>query len=421
MSTFLLVTATILPLATTLRVNTPCMALGGKKSSNVKLISDLEEFEHEVNAPAGPLLSVVRFTAQRCRGCIAMDPKFASLARKHKNEANFYEVKEDGGRVIFGQERVVRTPTVLYYCGDIGRVSGFPFGETPAEGSFLRDEYKRVASRMASLREVRRSALRPAMRYKSLVGMLRALVRAESLLEEEEKARPQRERMAKAEAERAAASGAAPSEAEAAAAAEKELVRTRAIREASALFEWIVGDSSGLLTSSDIDRCVEAIGGRAVITGRVGAGGSSGLYFADASTPPDGSEAKAFTDLIEGLHRALQVAAGGSSSDGLGLDDFTSLIVLHRNYERSKLKPDAEARAAYALLDAEGTGGKVPIERAASRIAGMTEVLPLPGLEAESSPDALGQLLTTFDLEEEGCASFKSFARIVMRSSPSAW
>ena len=95
--------------------------------------------------------------------------------------------------------------------------------------------------------------------------------------------------------------------------------------------------------------------------------------------------------------------------------------MLHRNYERSKLKPDAEARAAYALLDAEGTGGKVPIERAASRIAGMTEVLPLPGLEAESSPEALGQLLTTFDLEEEGCASFKSFARIVMRSSPSAW
>ena len=82
---------------------------------------------------------------------------------------------------------------------------------------------------------------------------------------------------------------------------------------------------------------------------------------------------------------------------------------------------DAEARAAYALLDAEGTGGKVPIERAASRIAGMTEVLPLPGLEAESSPEALGQLLTTFDLEEEGCASFKSFARIVMRSSPPAW
>ena len=82
-----------------------------------------------------PLLSGRRFTAQRCRGCIAMDRKFASLARKHKNEANFYEVKEDGGRVIFGQERAVgRTPTVLYYCGDIGRAERLPLWRDAGRG-----------------------------------------------------------------------------------------------------------------------------------------------------------------------------------------------------------------------------------------------------------------------------------------------
>ena len=42
-------------------------------------------------------------------------------------------------------------------------------------------------------------------------------------------------------------------------------------------------------------------------------------------------------------------------------------------------------------------------------------------VEEESAAPALEELLHTFDLEGRGYASFESFARIVMRSTPSAW
>ena len=37
-----------------------------------------------------------------------------------------------------------RTPTVLYYLGDIGRVGGFSFGPTPASGDLLKRELEQV-------------------------------------------------------------------------------------------------------------------------------------------------------------------------------------------------------------------------------------------------------------------------------------
>jgi len=65
----------------------------------------------------------------------------------------------------------------------------------------------------------------------------------------------------------------------------------------------------------------------------------------------------------------------------------------------------------------------VPTEQAARTIAKMCELLPMgeatPPAECEAG--ALQALLELFDFEAKGHLHFESFARIVMRTKPSAW
>ena len=362
-------------------------------------------------------VKVVKFVAKNCRGCLALKPKFESLAKAHMGDARFYEVNFEMARQVFGAEQVRRTPTVLYYCGPIGRVEGFAFGPTPAEGSMLRRDFDRVRAARAELAAVRPHALRPAQRYKALVGLLRAVVGARDRLEEECSSRgtsldalQKGGALAEARAEAAAAAAAAR------AAAQGELVA-----EAAALFAWVDRERKGFLDAQALTVVAEALSGASawgVTTGRVGAGGGSGL-------PTDPAELN--SKLADGL------AVAGGPNRTLDLDAFSNLWLLHRAHEKAKLKPEAEARAAFALIDADGSGGAVPMATAAATLAKMCVVLPLrpagkeapkmaPGEAAEEeSAEAIERLLRTFDLEAKGHVHFECFARLVMRSSPSPW
>ena len=366
-------------------------------------------------------VKVVKFVAKNCRGCLALKPKFESLAKAHMGDARFYEVNFEMARLVFGAEQVRRTPTVLYYCGPIGRVEGFAFGPTPAEGSMLRRDFDRVRAARAELAAVRPRALRPAQRYKALVGLLRAVVGARDRLEEECRSRgtsldalQKGGALAEARAEAAAAAAAAR------AAAQGELVA-----EAAALFAWVDRERKGFLDAEALAVVAEALSGASawgVTTGRVGAGGGSGL-------PTDPA------DLNAKLSDGLEVVGGPNRTLDLGA--FSNMWLLHRAYEKAKLKPEAEARAAFALIDADGSGGAVPMATAAATLAKMCVVLPLrparkeatkmaPNEAAEEaaeeeSAEAIERLLRTFDLEAKGHVHFECFARLVMRSSPSPW
>merc|ERR1719460_265702 len=118
-----------------------------------------------------------------------MKPKFDALVRKHGKNVRFYEVNLADGRTIYEAEGVKKTPTVLYYQGKVGRVGGFPFGPPLSSGAVLNKEFGLVQGAKADFGALSPSALTPALRYRALVGMMRALMTARERLEEEARSR----------------------------------------------------------------------------------------------------------------------------------------------------------------------------------------------------------------------------------------
>ena len=383
--------ATISIHAAAVRAATPLMA--------VQTIGSLDEFYDAMSDRES--LKVVKFVADNCRGCMAIKPKYASLAKKHANSAQFYEINFKAGRAVFGHERVQRTPTVLYYVGEVGRVCGFPFGPTPAERNTLRREFDAVLPRVDALRSLSEADLRPVLRYVALVNVLRAVANLPTRLEEER--------------QDALAAGAAPAtsaEAAAGAAAARAASQKTRADEAAILFAWLDGEGKGAITSVDLTKAISALGGPSVFTGRIGAGGGSGL-----PTEPE--------EVVAKLDEALALVGDAGALD---LPSFTNAYLLNTAHEKSNTKAGYEARAAYALLDASGSGGAVDVAHAAHTIASMCELLPLGDAAgdgggtppAECTQPALERVLGTFDFEERGHLHFDAFARVVVRSSPSA-
>ena len=101
----------------------------------IRLITSPEDFSEHVYASSA--VCCVKFTAPHCRGCKALKPKFERLFVEYRDRINFFEVEFSSARQIFGQEQVRRTPSVLVYCGDVGRVGGFAcvrWSRTPTSG-----------------------------------------------------------------------------------------------------------------------------------------------------------------------------------------------------------------------------------------------------------------------------------------------
>lgn len=366
----------------------------------VNTLGGLEEFDEQMGSAD---VMAVKFVAERCRGCMALKPKFDALAKSKASKASFFEISYKTARDLFEREGVKRTPTVLYFCGGVGRVGGFAFGPK-VDRDLVHTELEQVLRHADRLRELSPSALRPALRYKALVGMLRALAGAESLLEDEARARG----TTLAERLKSGALAKIRRDAYFAAAATRAAAQPERAADAAALFAWLDPEGSGCLTAADLTAVVDALGGDEAFTGRIGAGGGSGL-----PTEP--------SDLGPLLEAAVAVAANYGE---ICREAFVDLLMLHRMHEQATLKPEAEARAAYALLDSKGSGGAVPFDVASERIASMCAHLALDEgatLDGECKPAAIQRMLEAFDYEERGHLSFDCFARVVMRSAPSPW
>ena len=369
-------------------------------SMKVGSITSIDEFDEALDAK--PKIKVVKFVADNCRGCIAMRPKFDVISRKYADQAEFYEARLADAGKVFSREAVKRTPTVLYYCGDVGRVGGFTFGPTPARGTNLRREFEMVLSRVDLLQDLTPASLLPALRYTALVGALRALVSASERLEEDYKSRG-------VDYDSVCKGGAlARTRVEAAQefAARRIAAQPKRAQEAAALFSWLDTGGHGALGMPELHQMVDALGGMKRFSTRLGHahGGSTGL-------PEDPDE------LLQRLDGALQLPGHNGM---LTLASFTDIMLLHQRHEQSQRTPDATPRAAYALLDTANDGA-VPTEEAAGDIACIFEHIPSNAAAQEVMRDqaAIGAMLRTFDYEEKGHVSFECFARVVMRSSPS--
>ena len=371
-----------------------------RPSMELSSITSIDEFAASVHTK--PTMKVVKFVADNCRGCIAMKPKFELISRKYADQAEFYEARLADAGEVFGREGVKRTPTVLYYCGEVGRVGGFTFGPTPARGTNLRREFEMVLSRMDMLQALSPGSLLPALRYTALVGALRALINGSNRLEEDYRSRG-------VAFESVCNGGAlAKTRVEAARefAARRVASQPKRAEDAAALFSWLDTAGHGALRLDDLHRMVDALGGISRFSTLLGRahGGSTGL--------PENPD-----ELLTRLEASLQLPG----YDGrLTLPAFTDLMLLHHRYEHSQRTPDATSRAAYALLDTANNGA-VPTDDAARAIASMFDHIPWgdAALESVSEPAAIESMLDTFDFEEKGHMSFECFARVVMRSSPS--
>ena len=101
------------------------------------------------------------------------------------------------------------------------------------------------------------SALRPALRYTALVGMMRALTNAEALLEEEARSRG----TSLADRLQSGALARLRQEAYVSAAATRAAAQKARAADAAALFAWLDRAGKDFLTAADLAAVVDALGG----------------------------------------------------------------------------------------------------------------------------------------------------------------
>ena len=139
-------------------------------------LTSLESFNEHVRSPHRCCsVVVVKFFKDRCRSCLALKPKFEALAAEYRNAA-FYEVNVARGRPIFDQEQVWVTPSVLVYCGHVGRINGI--GASKQLASSTRRQLEQLMrgdpAKGAALAAVAPEAMEPFLLYADVVDALRA-------------------------------------------------------------------------------------------------------------------------------------------------------------------------------------------------------------------------------------------------------
>ena len=268
------------------------------------------------------------------------------------------------------------------------------YGKMP-ESTQIKYTLSRVLDRADSLRQLQVETLRPALRYKALVGMLRAVRGVGQRLEEDAAYR--------GEAPATPGSALAKTRAEAAEAAAKVRAASQAdnVALAAAVFDWVDRGGKGVVTVDDLMAAVEAVAAGDALTEATGL----------PSSP---------TELETAFKDALGTAGEGGE---MALPAFTNMMLLHMAHEKAKLLPLAETGAAFIAL---GGGRKeIPTARAAETIVEMAAVLPYgerSSLAAEAcEPSTVEAALTIFDYEERQCLHFDSFTRLVARAWPTPW
>jgi Ca2+-binding EF-hand superfamily protein/thiol-disulfide isomerase/thioredoxin len=387
-------------------------------------LTSLESFnEHVRSSTRCCSVVVVKFFKDRCRSCLALKPKFDAMAAEY-TDAAFYEVNVARGRSIFDQEQVKLTPSVLIYCGHVGRINGLGASKQLAldTRAQLKVLMRGDRSRACALAAVGPEAMDPFLLYADVVDALRAIRRSETLLDGV-----------------AGGSLTAPIDAEVmnarreiAAGAVDAAVSRLSLRERAdlrALFSHLdrrrageisiddlVTITNGLAPCDSSDVCMRSASMFA--PSRLAAAGVLFEY------RPLGSRLQLMRSVCSSTSQVLYEggeqqatrdppAAAEESAETLGPSEFIGLMALYAEDEAKKSSQPlvAKFRAAFAVLDAEGSGG-VPIATAAERLAASLR----PVSVALSHQEAIEEVLAAFDLEGTGVVTGIQFERMLART-----
>lgn len=386
-------------------------------------LTTLESFNEHVRSPNRCCsVVVVKFFKDRCRSCMALKPKFDAMAAEY-TDAAFYEVNVARGRPIFDQEQVKVTPSVLVYCGHVGRINGL--GASKQLASDTRAQLKVLMqgdwSRACALAAVRPEAMEPFLLYADVVDALRAIRRSQALLDGAAGASlmapvaPEviaaRREMA-ASAVDAAVSRLSPRE--------RALLRTlfshldrRRAGEIS--IDDLIAITNGLAPCESSEACMRSPD--LFAPSRLAAAGVLFEYQPLASRlrllRSVCSVSQAVHESGEHPWQSPDELAAKASAATLGPAEFIGLMALYAEGEAkmSSQPLTARFRAAFAVLDAEGSG-RVPIATAAERLSASLRPVCVP----LSRQEAIEEVLAAFDLEATGVVTSAQFEQMLART-----
>ena len=341
-------------------------------------------------------LAVVEFYAPWCRTCSAVAPRYEAFARKYQETqvlrekaagdgVAFYKVNFKENKKLCYAERVFALPTVHFYVPHVGRVNRFTLSASNVN-TRLRRELDRYmdepeegeASLVERLSQLRSEELEPVVRYKDVMGALKAL---------------------------AAYGGSQGCDADADAAAEDDnlsLVEQALGQDAGniahlrRLFAWLDQDGNGLLEGGELALAARALQGR---------GGSGG-------------RAARLLETIEG-------ALGGRDSIAIDRDTFVRLLT--KQAAADWASPEREYLAAFGELDLDGDGA-ISKQELLETVGSMCDVMSCGydergddlGVGDGTVAELLSAAFDGLDADDNGKIEYEEFVALMSGARPDA-
>lgn len=339
-------------------------------------------------------LAVVEFYAPWCRTCTSVAPKYEAFARKYSeleegdggsdsggggDGVAFFKVNFKENKRLCYTERVFALPTVHFYVPHVGRVNRFTLSASNANAR-LRRELSRYmdapedgeVSLVERLSQLQSQELEPVVRYKDVMGALKAL---------------------------AAYGDSALSDADADAEDEKLSLVEQALGQDAGniahlqrLFAFLDQDGNGLLEGDELALAARALQGR---------GGSGGRA----------------ARLLE----TIEDARGGRDSIAIDRDTFVRLLT--KQAAADWASPEREYLAAFGELDVDGDG-TVSKEELLETVGSMCDVMKCDPEEGELGDATVAELLSAafdaMDADESGAIEYEEFVALMSGARPDA-
>ena len=364
-------------------------------------------------------LTVVKFFAPWCRTCRATSAPYAKIAEQVSDahaasDVRFFEVNFKEEKQLSLRERVFALPAIHFYCKTLGRINRFTI--SPAGGAKkLKGELERylgtpgdaTSGHLAYLRTLRRlaadtdtadpyiaqsllSPVSPLVRYKGLVGVLQALVNAETYLDRALNTETGDDQQGVLKSAIGSNEG-----------YQKEL---------EALFKWIDANGDGYIDASElaaVAAAIEQLGGEEDGEGK-DAGALLDLYSAllqqasQSVTKWDGTTAAAAAEEED----EEEVPSG----DDARLD-FPSFARLMTSKTVADFRsPESELKPAFEALDADGNG-VITREELMKAMEAVSE--HLPQVEMESLLERSGVAFEAMDVDGSGTLDYEEFVAVL--------
>lgn len=334
-------------------------------------------------------LAVVEFYAPWCRTCRNVDPAYKKTVKKISeqygaDDVRFFKVNFKENRNLCLRQRVFALPAVHFYTKSLGRINRFTLKPTSVSkilGAEL-DRYLGESGHLAYLKSLGATsdeAVSPLRRFGSLVGLLQAVVNADSYLK-------------------------------CAVTDESTTLNTvldgkdnKRIEELESLFQWIDANDDGVIDANELAAVARAVGSLAPEVTDIDETYGALLECATKMAEP------LVTDPDE---EGTELDVGMMPSGPPNTLDFPTFVLLMESREVAEFRtPTDELRAAFEALDANSDG---EISRDEVIAAMQSVVTNLP--EPNSGKDWVKEVSVAFDVldrDKSGTLDYEEFVAVL--------